>query len=247
MIELTTATYLAVTVGAFLIGVMKAGTGGGLGPLVTAVLVLSLPADAALGLQLPLLMVGDAFALGALWRRWNVRLGVILLAGSSVGIVAGMLVLTSISPDDIRRFVGIVALLFVVASLIEPRLRRLADYRPGIPVGLAAGAVAGVASTLAHAGGPPAAIYLLLHRVKPVEFTSTMLLVFAVVNVVKVPAYSAAGLFRAELFPTLVPAIPMLVLGVYLGRRFVTRIDKRRFDLVIVVLLAITGVSLLVG
>jgi uncharacterized membrane protein YfcA len=39
----------------------------------------------------------------------------------------------------------------------------------------------------------------------------------------------------------------MLVLGVYLGRRFVTRIDKRRFDLVIVVLLAITGVSLLVG
>lgn len=247
MNELTLATYLAVAGGAFLIGVMKAGTGGGLGPLVTAVLVLALPADTAIGLQLPLLMIGDAMALGALWGRWNTRLGLILLGGSLAGIALGVAVLTSVTADEIRRFVGIIALVFVATSLIEPRIRRLASYRPGTPAGLAAGAVAGVGSTLAHAGGPPAAIYLLLHRVNPVEFTSTMLLVFGVVNVIKVPAYVAAGMFDPNLFPTFIPAIPVLFVGVLVGRRFVTRIDKRRFDRVIVALLFVTGVWLLVG
>lgn len=245
MSDLTPIVYVAVAVAAFLIGVMKAGTGGGLGPLITAILVSALPAGAALGLQLPLLILGDAAALTALWRRWDLRLGAILLGGALIGIVLGTLVLRSIDGDLIRRLVGAVALLFVAVTVIEPRLRNLQDYRPGVGPGVAAGAVAGVASTLAHAGGPPAAIYLILHRVQPVVFTSTMLFVFALVNLIKVPAYVAAGLFDPELFVTLLPALPFLPLGVLVGRRFVTRVDKRRFDRVIIVLLLVTGVSLL--
>ncbi len=107
--------------------------------------------------------------------------------------------------------------------------------------------MAGVASTLAHAGGPPAAIYLILHRVAPVVFTSTMLFVFALVNLIKVPAYVAAGLFDPDLFITLLPALPFLPLGVLAGRRFVTRVDKQVFDRIIIGLLFVTGITLLVS
>jgi len=236
----------AVALAAFLIGVMKAGTGGGLGPLVTAILVTALPAGAALGLQLPLLIAGDFFALTALWKRWNLGLGLRLLGGALVGVVIGTLFLNVVSEDVIRRAVGVVALVFVATFFIEPRLRSLREYRPGTSAGVAAGTLSGVASTLAHAGGPPAAIYLILHRVKPVEFTSTMLLVFIVVNLVKVPAYFAAGLFDRSLMLSVLPALPLLPVGVWAGRWFVLHVDREVFDRLIVGLLFVTGVLLLV-
>ncbi len=52
----------------FLIGLSKAGFGG-LGTLLTPLLSLVLPVNLAVGVLLPMLMVGDAFALYTYWRE----------------------------------------------------------------------------------------------------------------------------------------------------------------------------------
>ena len=62
--------------------------------------------------------------------------------------------------------------------------------------GLLAGLIAGFSSTLAHAGGPPVAIYLLLQKVPPIEFNASTVLFFAILNWVKVPYYAYAGVIR---------------------------------------------------
>ena len=51
----------SVALAAFLIGFNKAGVAGTLGPFVTVLLALSIPADDAIGLLLPILIVADWF------------------------------------------------------------------------------------------------------------------------------------------------------------------------------------------
>ena len=60
---------VGVAVAAFLIGFSKAGVAGTLGPIVTVLLALTIPADDAVGLLLPILIVADWFTLAAHWRQ----------------------------------------------------------------------------------------------------------------------------------------------------------------------------------
>jgi uncharacterized membrane protein YfcA len=64
---------------------------------------------------------------------------------------------------------------------------------------MAAGSVAGFTSTVAHAGGPPIVVYLLMAGLTPVGFVATSVAFFAIVNLIKVPGYVVAGLFDGEL------------------------------------------------
>jgi uncharacterized membrane protein YfcA len=106
------------------------------------------------------------------------------------------------------------------------------------------GAVAGITSALAHSGGPPVAVYLLLRRADPVPFVATSALVFAIINLIKVPAYVSAGMFDVQLQLQLLWAVPIVPVGVVVGRWLVERIDRRRFHVVSVVLLGCSGIYL---
>lgn len=243
--EVTPWMMLVVSVAGFLIGLTKAGMGGLLGPAITALMVLVLPVDVALGILLPMLIVGDGFALAALWGRWDRRAAMLLGLGALGGVVAGSWILAATPAVVVRRLIGVVSLGFVVYRLAAPRLERLRLGPPGRTVGLIAGATAGVASTLAHAGGPPVAIYLLLRRLPPATYTSTVILLFSVVNLIKVPGYLLAGLIDPGLQLRLAPTLAAIPVGVLVGRWAVTRVSQALFDAVILVVLAVTGTYLL--
>jgi uncharacterized protein len=59
------------------------------------------------------------------------------------------------------------------------------------------GSVAGFTSTMAHAGDPPVAVYLLPQRLPPRVFAGTMAIVFAVMNHAKLVPYAWLGQLRA--------------------------------------------------
>src|SRR5690606_41626357 len=62
---------VVVALAAFAIGFSKVGIGGGLGPLITAVMALVFDPQVALAILLPILIVGDAFSMAALWGKWG--------------------------------------------------------------------------------------------------------------------------------------------------------------------------------
>lgn len=248
MVEITPAVVLAVSLAAFLIGVSKAGIGGSLGPLITVTVVLVLPAQTAIALLLPLLVIGDALAVGALWRRWDNRLLFLLMPGALLGVAGGTYLLAHLDSPVFARVLGGVILLFVAAWVLSPRLSsRPEPVRMRAWHGVVTGTVAGATSAIAHAGGPPVAIYLLLRRVEPVRFVATNTVLFGVVNVVKMPAYVSAGLFDWHLQLRLAWAVVLIPAGVLAGRYLVHRIDPTVFNWVIVALLAIAGTYLLVS
>lgn len=249
MVEVTPTIALAVGVASFLIGLSKAGVGGSLGPLITVVVVLALPAPTAIALLLPLLIVGDVIALAALWRRWDNRLLWLLLPGGLAGVAIGTYLLAHLASPLFTRLLGGLILLFVASWVLSPRLARPTAPRVHLRPwhGVATGTVAGLTSAIAHAGGPPVAIYLLLQRVEPVRFVATNTLLFGVLNVVKVPAYISAGLFDWDLQLRLAWAVALIPLGVLVGRFMVHRIDPQVFNRIIVALLAFAGIYLLAG
>lgn len=245
MLELTPATVAVVATAAFLIGLTKAGLGGGLGPAITALMVLALPVEVALGVQLPMLIVADVFAVGAFWRRWAGGHVLRLIAGAIPGVVAGSYLLAAVDAVTIQRLIGVVSLTFVGYRLVQPRLTRIAALHPGPALGLGAGALGGVASTVAHAGAPPVSAYLLLARVTPVEYTATHILVFALINLLKVPGYLAAGFAYPDLSWRLSPTLVLLPVGVAVGRWLVSRVSAEVFDRIILGVLTVIGLHLL--
>ncbi len=239
------AFYLVAGLVALILGLGKGGLGGTLGVLATPLMSLVMPVTQVVGLILPMLILGDVFAVYAHWRRWDQRLLNILLAGGILGVLAGTFVLTSVSPLVLRRALGVFVLLFVAYKLIEEHIARGTAYDPHAWVGVLAGSLSGLTSTLAHAGGPPVAIYLLLKKVEPRTFAATLALFFAVTNLFKVPSYLVAHLFSLDRILRIIWVLPLLPLGVWLGKWISIHLKHEVYEKVILALLTLAAVLLL--
>jgi uncharacterized membrane protein YfcA len=238
---------MGVALACFLTGLSKGGLGGTLGILITPMLALVMPLEQAIGLMLPILILADVFALAAHWRRWEGRLIGVLLVGGIIGVTLGTFVLTNISPVLLKRILGVIVLLFFLYKLFERRIVGLFQYQSRRWHGWLAGSAAGLTSTLAHAGGPPVTVYLLLQDVSPAVFVSTSLLFFAILNWIKVPYYFYAGMLDFQSLVGLLWLFPLVPLGVWLGKRLLAQVDHTLFERIILFLLLVTGMLLLVG
>ncbi len=256
---------LVIALACLLTGISKGGLGGTLGVLITPMAALVLPLNQALGLTLLIYILGDVFALAAHWRRWDGRLMWILLAGGLAGVTLGTFVLTSIPPEILKKGLGIFVLLFIVYRYSERFVVRRDSLdgagNPGTEgdsgarsrkatrpwLGFTTGTAAGFTSTLAHSGGPLIVAYLLTQRLEPRVFVATSVVFFAVLNWIKVPYYYYAGIFDFELAWRLAWLAPLAPLGVWVGKKLVSRIDRRWFEGVITALLLVAGVLLLVN
>ncbi len=72
-----------------LVGIAKAGFGGGIGILATPLMALTIPVSEAAALLLPLLIVADLFAIRHYNTRFDRRSIKFLLPGAVVGIALG--------------------------------------------------------------------------------------------------------------------------------------------------------------
>jgi uncharacterized membrane protein YfcA len=86
-------------------------------------------------------------------------------------------------------------------------------------------------------GGPPISIYLLLQNVTPRVFIATNALFFAIVNWIKVPYYLYAGLFDFALLLQMLWMLPLVVVGVWLGRWGAAKINSQTYEKLILSLL----------
>jgi uncharacterized membrane protein YfcA len=229
-----------------LIGLSKGGFGGTTGVLATPLMALVIPANQVIGLLLPILMIADVFAVTSHWKRWDQKLVILLLPGAVTGVLIGTLFLTSVSPLVLRRGLGVIALLFVFYKLFEQSILGSTEYQAQNWHGLAAGVAAGFSSSLAHTGGPPITIYLLMQKITPRAFVATAALFFTVLNWIKVPSYFYADLFDFKLLWRVAWLLPLLPISVWLGKWAAIRINKLTFDRIIIFFLAVSGVWLLV-
>ena len=247
MVSDTSLFYFMTALVALIIGLSKGGLGGMPGALATPLMALVMPANEAIGLLLPILMLADIFAVAAYWQRWNSRLVWLLIPGAVVGVTIGTYFITNAPTRALQIAVGVIVLLFAIYKIFEKRVLRSLKYQPRDWHGLVAGTIAGFSSALAHTGGPPVSVYLLMQNVAPYVFNATAAIFFLILNWIKVPYYWYAGLFNFQLLWQVIWIMPLVPVGVWLGKRFSSRVNKETFDWVIVSLLVITSVMLIIG
>jgi len=230
---------------AFLIGLAKGGFGGMLGALAVPIMTLVMPARQAIGLVLPILMFADVFAVAFHWRKWDIKLVLLLIPGAILGVTVGTIFLTNAPGDLLRKILGVIVLIFSIYKLLESRILGSINYKVKNWHGIAFGTVTGFSSSLAHTGGPPVSIYLLLQDIKPRMFIATSALFFMILNWIKVPYYFYADMFNFEKLADFAWMLLIVPAGVLMGRWFSVRVSKKVFERIIVIFLGIAGLMLI--
>ncbi|MAT44184.1 MAG: hypothetical protein CL609_17770 [Anaerolineaceae bacterium] len=244
-IQLTVWVFIMVGLAAFLTGFSKAGFGGMMGPMITILVSLVIPIDKALGILLPILMVGDWFALATYWRKWDNRSLLILLPGAIVTVIIGSYFLSNLSSFWIKRIMAGVILIFVILKFWQSWRKQVSD-KPAKPIwGVLGGSIAGFTSAIAHSGSPPITMFLITRGLSPETLAATMAVSFATLNMIKLPSYILSGVLN---FANVVPFLWLFLLvpvGVFIGRKVTRYVKKEKFEKILLVLLAMTAVLLL--
>jgi len=227
-------------------GVSKGGFAGGAAFAATPLLALILGPGEAIGLMLPLLMLMDVAALRPYWKKWDTPSALAMISGTIPGILVAALVYRYTDPDLFRLLIGLMALAFVGWQGV----RRLGLYRPeahhlSLFAGRVAGFVAGFTSFVSHAGGPPAAVYLLSQRLTKTQYQATTVLVFWAVNIAKFVPYAFLGMFTRQTALADLFLAPFALLGAWLGVRAHWIVPEWLFFAVTYVLLTAAGLRLI--
>lgn len=245
-----TGFWITAVAAVILVGIAKAGFGGGVGVIATPLMALTIPVADAAALLLPLLIVIDLLSVRHYRDKFDRPSIKLMLPSAIVGIIIGALFFGFFSDNEriLQIGIGVLSLLFILFEVARTRLlSALANQRMPPAAGVALSAVSGFTSTLAHAGGPPAVIYLLPQRLPRQLFVGTTVVFFMAVNLIKLVPYSLLGLLRVGSLTTILILAPLGYVGVRLGIFLNGRFTDLWFNRVIYVLLLLTGIQLIVG
>jgi uncharacterized membrane protein YfcA len=216
--------YAAAIPAVILVGLSKGGLGGAMGFVGVPLLALAVPPVQAAAILLPILCLMDVVSLWS-WRgTYNRPLLVSVLPGAIVGIGVGWLTAAVVTEGMIKFIVGAVAVIFVGRWLAAKfRDKVIVPTKPNAIAAAFWGTVSGFTSFVAHVGGPPYQVYALPLRMDPKVFVGTSVILFAIMNAIKVVPYFLLGEFdRTNLMAAavLLPLAPLSTLaGAWLVRR----------------------------
>jgi uncharacterized membrane protein YfcA len=235
---------------------MIATSKGGFGGLAVAASPLFMTvADArtALGILLPLLLVCDCFTLPFYPKQFTWRPIRRLAPWTLAGIALGWLLLDQVTERTAPLLkvgvgalsVGFVGLEAVRWSVARRAARRTRGWRPGHLASAPFGLAAGTSTMLAHAAGAITTIYLLPQQLGPRVYVGTTARFYLIFNAVKIPFYVHLGLINRDTLQRSLWLVPIGGLGVWAGSELNKRFSARGFYAVMIVLLLLTGLTLI--
>lgn len=237
--------WLAPYLGAFLIGLAKAGFATGLGMLTTPLVASAVPARLAIGILLPLLICADFVTLSAFWKKWNLSLVAYPALGALIGVAVAMGFVTSVSERFLRISIGATALVLTCLLLVRNFWYPARVYNPSWWEGVGVGFAAGFSSTLSHGAGPIMAIFLMAQKADKRTFVATNAIFFTALNLVKLPPYAAAGLITRETLLQDLRYLPLVPLGAVAGWAANRVLPQKAFDWLVYLMLLVTSIHLL--
>ncbi|MEX0746096.1 MAG: sulfite exporter TauE/SafE family protein [Phycisphaeraceae bacterium] len=233
--------YLVCVGGAVLIlGIAKAGFGGGVGILAVPLMAVALPPAQTIGVMLPVLVVADLFSV-AHHRGNDSRPHLTwLITGAIAGIVGGTLVLILLRQTEafntwLNLIIGSLCLVFVTIQCY----RLAGGHVPHVSAlpyaGRIAGFTAGFVSTIIHAAGPVITIYLLEQRLAKHLLVGTAVMFAFAGNLLKLPTYFGLQLINPVTLVQSLWCLPLVPVGTMTGIWMHKRINEKAFTIIMYV------------
>ncbi len=243
--DLSVVQWVFLFLGSFLTGVARTGIFGVM-LLVVPLLSLKMPGKEAAGLILPLMVAGD-FVAAYVYRKSFVKKAVFqilpwLVLGVAIGTIVGGIVSNELF-NNLMAGMTFTCAAFVVWN----------EYRKGDPVRLKLwfiiliGLLSGFASMIGNASGPVITVYFIALNLKKREYVSSVVWLFWIVNIIKLPFHVFAwhtvdfNVLKLDLL-----LCPALILGLISGVSLIRKIPEKPFRVVIFISILLAGGLLLI-
>jgi uncharacterized membrane protein YfcA len=192
-----------------------------------------------------LLLVNLPIEIHVVHRSWSAiewkRVSLICL-GIVFGVPLGTWILSTGNPSLVLSFLGVALLCIGLIFLCIPRRGRIAwPQWSGPPTGLLSGVLGG----LFGVGGPPVIIYYQLSGANKSVFRASLMAIFLLIALVRVPSYLIGGLITPARFWSALSVIPAVAVGSYAGSRIHFQLGEEKFRRAVSLVLLLIGMLLL--
>lgn len=209
--------------------------------------ILSLVMSPMLGaaLLLPVYLVSDVYGVWLYSASFSRRNLAILVPAAALGVFAGWFLAADTDENVVRVIIGVVGLTFLA---LRQRSRFFGDPSPrpaDVPRGLLWGAVSGFTSFVSHAGGPSFQLYVLPQQLPKMVFAGTSTILFAIINMMKLPPYIALGLMDWGDTRTVAILSVVAIFGAWVGYRLTELIPQRAFFILVEIALFLISLNLI--
>ncbi|WP_234402314.1 sulfite exporter TauE/SafE family protein [Oceanobacillus damuensis] len=215
--------------------------------LVVTVLTFIFPAKESVGILLPMLLVGDIFAVTYYRRNVVWKHLISLIPWVLIGIIAGYFVLSQVSSEQLKPLIGIIVLTMIVLQLTRQKFGK--RFNQLLPTSLwfvaLMGILGGFTTIVGNAAGAVMTIYLLVKGLSKEDFIGTAAWFFLYVNLIKFPFYLQLGLINQASLTFNLWMVPAIIAGVFIGIKILPLIPKKVFGRLVLGLAALGGINLL--
>jgi uncharacterized membrane protein YfcA len=165
------------------------------------------------------------------------------IIGGAIGVPIGAMLLAYINPAYLRTGVGVLLVLYSIYGLAKPALK---PVQGGVPADIGIGFLNGLLGGLTGLAGIIVTIWCQLRGwpkdVQRTVFQPVILAAF----VLSAISLSIAGAVTAETIKLYLYGLPLLLAGMWIGLRLYGHLDDAAFRKVILLLLLVSGLSLIV-
>lgn len=237
--------WILALLGSFLLGVAKGGIKG-FGAIITTMIALVFGSKASTGIIMPLLIVGDVFAViyynrHAQWAYlWK------LMPWMIIGVLVGVWYGKDLPEEEFKFGMGILILVSVVLMWFLERSKKYQVPDNRFFAGVM-GTVSGFATMVGNLAGPFSELYFLAIRMPKEMFIGTAAWLFFITNLIKLPfhIWSWKTIHVQSLTIDLVLLIPLLF-GLWAGVILVKVVRQQQFRFIIMALTALGALLILI-
>jgi uncharacterized membrane protein YfcA len=243
MFELSTTNFILAFIAAFILGVSKAGLKG-IAIVIMTIMALVFGSKASTGIVMPLLLVGDLFAIIYYRKHVQKKHLLKLIPWMLLGVLIGVFVGKDIPEDLFKKGMAGIILISVIIMFWW-------DYRKSNAVpthfsfGISMGLSAGFATMIGNLAGAFTNLYFLAMRLPKNSFIGTAAWLYFFVNWFKVPFHVFSWeTINVESLKISLFLIPAEIVGLLIGVRIVKRIRDKHYRIFILALTAIGAIVL---
>ncbi len=226
---------------------VRGGTGFGGGAIAVPLLALVFPVPVTVPVVTVLNMLSSIGHGIADWRHivwpaiWRV------LPGSLIGVFAGLYVLRMFDPQPLSRALGAFVVLYAlyVFAFSGREFQVPKRWLPAVAV-ITSTAAGLIGALFGGAAGPMYVIYLNTLRLGRDAFRVTITSIMLFQGVTRLAGYAALGLYDRHVMLLLAAALPMMLVGSWLGARLIRRFNPVWFNRAVGAVLLMSGFALLI-
>ena len=229
---------------AFLMGISKAGLKG-LSIFNVTLMALAFGAKQSTGFIIPLLLVGDVFAVIYYNRhtKWNYIIK--LLPWMILGIMIGVVIGKNLPEHQFK--IGMVTLILISLTIIIYWDRRKSKTVPmHWSFAGSTGIMAGISTMVGNLAGAFTNLFFLAMRLPKNEFVGTAAWLFLITNLFKLPFHLFVWeTISAETLVINLKLLPAILIGLLTGVKLVKMINEKQYRRFIIVVTVIGAIAIL--